>query len=171
MIKGFDSHPNFHLFLLSNLLEVLKDGPLLQCSSYSHIFTWLDVNLTPCMMSFHFLIAFFQLLKDLEIHISPVLWRDIPLFLQTLQKASWKLSWYISQVKLSCHFFLYFVDSSDFFRCFTVKPEHCFFAGPGSKVSVSESLLLISSSLLLVTSVDFEELAPKEWISFRYHQL
>ena len=117
-----------------------------------------------CAWAFIFSIAFFQFLKGFEIHVTHVLWREIPHFLQTLQKAHRKVSSNVSQLKLSSHF-LYFwllVTGRYFFLRLSWTVNH-FFVGVGSKHLVSDWLLSVSSSLLLETSVDFQELAtPKK---------
>ena len=66
------------------------------------------MSMSLCAWAFIFSIAFFQFLKGFEIHVPPVLWREISLSLQTLQKAPQKFSSDVSQLKLSSHFLLYF---------------------------------------------------------------
>ena len=130
----------------------------------SHDWMWMSLFAWVLIFS----IAFFQFLKGFEIHVPPVLWREIPLFLQTLQKVLWKFSSNVSEVKLSSHF-LYFwlLVIGQYLLLHFSWTVNRFFAGLGSKHSVSDWFLLTSSSLLLEASVDFEELAPpkKERIS------
>ena len=59
---------------------------LAAATSDSHDWMWMSL----CAWVFIFSIAFFQFLNGLEIHVPPVLWREIPLVLQTLQKVPWK---------------------------------------------------------------------------------
>ena len=70
-------------------------------------FTQLDLNVTLCI-SFIFSIAFFQFLKGLRSMFLQFYEEKLPSSYKTLQKAPWKISSNVSQVKLSSPFLLYF---------------------------------------------------------------